>query len=106
MDSKTCPYYHHLEALYSNKKPKKAVDGSVSAGSAGNINDLKPEELLMHIMESQQQERDQCSSEDAERENMDQNQHHHQGDDNDNNDEDQGGYEQMVDNSPSIPIMS
>ncbi|KAG5019402.1 hypothetical protein JHK87_015257 [Glycine soja] len=95
-DSKTCPYYHHLEALYS-KKPKKVVDHG---------NELKPEELLMHIMESQSQEQQQemqtqtqSSSEDAERD-QDQNQ-------------DQSGYQnQMVDNnnnnnSPSsIAIMS
>ncbi|TKY73868.1 Trihelix transcription factor GT-2 [Spatholobus suberectus] len=48
-DSKTCPYYHHLEALYS-KRPKKVDE---SGGNSGN--ELKPEELLMHIMESQEE---------------------------------------------------
>ncbi|KAJ1429711.1 SANT/Myb domain [Sesbania bispinosa] len=97
MDSKTCPYYHHLEALYS-KKPKK-VDESGDSG-----NELRPEELLMHIMGSStttsQEERQQqleSSSEDADRENMDQNQ-------GDNEDQD-AGY-QMVANSSSIAIMS
>lgn len=92
-DSKTCPYYHHLEALYS-KKPKKVVDHG---------NELKPEELLMHIMVSQSQEQQQemqtqtqSPSEDAER------------DQNQGDNEDQSEYQnQMVDNnSPSIAIMS
>ncbi|XP_027364418.1 trihelix transcription factor GT-2-like [Abrus precatorius] len=93
-DSKTCPYYHHLEALYS-KKPKK-VDESV--GNSGN--ELKPEELLMHIMESQedrQQQVESSSSEDGEGENTDQNQREN---------EDQGGYHMAIANSPSLAIMS
>lgn len=73
MDSKTCPYYHHLEALYS-KRPKKG-DELV----ANSVNELKPEELLMHIMESQQQQHQEeerqkfieSESEDVERENTD-----------------------------------
>ncbi|CAJ1974675.1 unnamed protein product [Sphenostylis stenocarpa] len=98
-DSKTCPYYHHLEVLYS-KKPKR-VDGN----DLGK--ELKPEELLMHMMESESQEerqaqqqqiQSQSSSEDGERENTDEN----EGDD-----EDQNRFQnQMVENSPSITIMS
>ncbi|ESW09684.1 hypothetical protein PHAVU_009G147500 [Phaseolus vulgaris] len=99
-DSKTCPYYHHLEVLYS-KKPKRV-----------DVNDfgkqLKPEELLMHIMESQSQEerqaqeqqqlQSQSSSEHDERENRDK----HEEDD-----EDQNGFQDvMVEDSPSITIMS
>ncbi|XP_061363485.1 trihelix transcription factor GT-2-like [Gastrolobium bilobum] len=93
-DSKTCPYYHHLEAIYS-RKPKKVDD----AGSAGSGNELKPEELLMHIVGSHEERSQQLESlsEDADRENMEQN---HQGE----NNEDQSGY-QMVANSPSIAIM-
>jgi len=97
-DSKTCPYYHHLEVLYS-KKPKRVVNDFGK--------ELKPEELLMHIMESQSQEERQAqqeqvqsesSSEHGERENMDK----HEGDD-----EDQNGFQNlMVENSPSITIMS
>ncbi|RDX67327.1 Trihelix transcription factor GT-2 [Mucuna pruriens] len=97
-DSKTCPYYHTLEALYS-KRPKKMDE----SGENNSGNELKPEELLMHIMESQeerqqQQIETQSSSEDAdaEREDTDQNQGDNQ---------DQTGY-QMVHNSPSIAIMS
>nr|KYP69402.1 hypothetical protein KK1_008592 [Cajanus cajan] len=101
-DSKTCPYYHHLEALYS-KRPKKVDEsGGCDTNNNSSGNELKPEELLLHIMESQeerqqqqQQHMDESSSEDAERENTDQN-------------EDQSGYQnQTVDNSPaSIAIMS
>lgn len=46
-DSKTCPYFHQLDALY-NKKTKKA-DDLVSPGY-----DLRPEELLMHMMGGQE----------------------------------------------------
>ncbi|KAK7353615.1 hypothetical protein VNO80_19066 [Phaseolus coccineus] len=98
-DSKTCPYYHHLEVLYS-KKPKR-----VNVNDFGN--ELKPEELLMHIMESQSQEerqaqehqlQSQSSSEHGEKENRDK----HEGDD-----EDQNGFQNlMVEDSPSITIMS
>lgn len=90
--SKTCPYYHQLEALYSNKKPKK-VDES---GGNNSSNELKPEELLMHIMSGQEESQQlESSSEDADRENMDQNQ---QGDNED-------GYNQIVANGSSIAIM-
>ncbi|OIW20362.1 hypothetical protein TanjilG_09522 [Lupinus angustifolius] len=69
-DSKTCPYYHHLEALYcnNNKKPKKVDE---SGGSSSN--ELRPEELLLHIMGSQEERPQQLesSSEDGERENVD-----------------------------------
>ena len=88
-DSKTCPYYHHLEAIYS-KKPKKVDE------SGGDKNELKPEELLMHIMNGQEERQQiESSSEDADRENTDQNQ----------GDNEDGYQNQMVDNSPSIAIM-
>ncbi|KAF7840068.1 trihelix transcription factor GT-2-like [Senna tora] len=61
-DSKTCPYFHQLDALYS-EKPKK-VDESASSDK----DQMKPEELLMHIMGGQ------SSSEDADMEKEDQNQ--------------------------------
>ncbi|KAE9604148.1 putative transcription factor MYB-HB-like family [Lupinus albus] len=74
-DSKTCPYYHHLEALYcsNNKKPKKVDE---SGGSSSN--ELRPEELLLHILGNQEErpQQQESSSEDGERENVDdQNQH-------------------------------
>ncbi|CAN1169441.1 Trihelix transcription factor DF1 [Linum perenne] len=46
-DSKTCPYFHQLDALYSGKRRK--VESSVNSG-----NELKPEELLMHMMRRQE----------------------------------------------------
>ena len=88
-DSKTCPYYHHLEAIYS-KKPKN--NNKLDDNDNDKKNELKPEELLMHIMNGQEErqqdpDQDQSSSEDADRDNH-------------------NGY-QMLDNSPSsIPIMS
>ncbi|XWS41395.1 hypothetical protein CRYUN_Cryun17cG0078300 [Craigia yunnanensis] len=47
-DSKTCPYFHQLDALYKEKT--KRVDGSVNSGY-----ELKPEELLMHMMSAQEE---------------------------------------------------
>ncbi|XP_047181192.1 trihelix transcription factor GTL1-like isoform X1 [Vigna umbellata] len=98
-DSKTCPYYHHLEVLYS-KKPKRA-----DVKDFGK--ELKPEELLLHIMESQSQEERQAqqqqvqshsSSEDGEKDDRDQ----REGDE-----EDQNGFQNvMLENSPSRAIMS
>ncbi|KAI9108706.1 hypothetical protein K1719_020353 [Acacia pycnantha] len=60
--SKTCPYFHQLDALYNNsEKPNnEKVDDSASSDK----DQLKPEELLMHLMEDQSQ----TSSEDADRE--------------------------------------
>lgn len=58
-DSKTCPYFHQLDVLYSSEKPKR-VDESMGSGK----NQVKPEELLMHMMGGHSQ----SSSEDAERE--------------------------------------
>ena len=63
-DSKTCPYYQQLDEIYS-KKPRKAHESGASSG-----NELKAEELLMHIMNGQDQERQ--SSEDGDREKMNQ----------------------------------
>ncbi|KAH7520794.1 hypothetical protein FEM48_Zijuj08G0183800 [Ziziphus jujuba var. spinosa] len=60
-DSKTCPYFHQLDALY-NKKTKK-VDNSGNSGC-----DVRPEELLMHMMEGQQ--RLDSTMEDGESENF------------------------------------
>lgn len=45
VDSKTCPYFHLLDALYIMKTKK--FDNNSSEGSGCN---LKPEELLMHMM--------------------------------------------------------
>ncbi|KAI4317145.1 hypothetical protein L6164_025043 [Bauhinia variegata] len=88
-DSKTCPYFHQLDDLYS-KKPKKVQE------SAGSGNELKPEELLMHIMDGQNEGQQlEASSEDADRDNTNQN----------GGDKEEGdGYHQIMVNSPCIAI--
>lgn len=98
-DSKTCPYFHQLDALY-NKKTKKATD-SVTSGY-----DMRPEELLMHMMGSQNEQQQQLESvtEDGEDKNL----NHNQEENNDMADGD--GYQieadnpsrMTVDNPPSV----
>ncbi|KAL2339408.1 hypothetical protein Fmac_007348 [Flemingia macrophylla] len=90
-DSKTCPYYHHLEALYS-KRHKKVDESNGSSSTDNNINsgnDLKPEELLLHIMESQEERQQQMDESSSERENTDEN----EGD----NEDDSGYQDRTVD---------
>lgn len=71
-DSKTCPYFHQLDALY-NKKTKKA-DDSQSSGY-----DMRPEELLLHMMGGQeQQQQPEPVTENGDSENLS----HNQGGDN------------------------
>ncbi|KAK4256768.1 hypothetical protein QN277_006451 [Acacia crassicarpa] len=82
-DSKTCPYFHQLDELYS-KKPRKVQE----SGASGN--ELKAEELLMHIMSGQEERQ---SSEDTGREKTNQ----IEGDKED--------VDQTVDNSNSPAIM-
>lgn len=66
-DSKTCPYFQQLDALY-NMKAKK-VDSSVNSGYG-----LRPEELLIHMMGGQEeQQRPESVSEDDDSENVEQN---------------------------------
>ncbi|OIV96990.1 hypothetical protein TanjilG_31881 [Lupinus angustifolius] len=64
-DLKTCPYYHQLEALYSSKKPKE-----VDESDGNSSNELRPKELLLHIMGSQEERSQQLESsfEDRDRE--------------------------------------
>uniref|UniRef100_A0A2P2K3W7 Myb-like domain-containing protein n=1 Tax=Rhizophora mucronata TaxID=61149 RepID=A0A2P2K3W7_RHIMU len=92
-DSKTCPYFHLLDALYKEKTRK--VDNSVNIGYG-----LKPEELLMHMMDGQgEQERaDQATTENDENENVGQNQ------DDDGEKEDEDNY-RIVGNDPSSGII-
>lgn len=85
-DSKTCPYFHQLDALYTGKTTK--VEKSTNSG-----NELKPEELLMHMMNGQEQQRTESVTEDGDRENADQIQV-------DKEDEDGHGY-QVVASDPS-----
>ncbi|OMO55868.1 hypothetical protein CCACVL1_26947 [Corchorus capsularis] len=87
-DSKTCPYFHQLDALYREKSKK--ADGSVNSGY-----ELKPEELLMHMMSAQEERPQQESAtEDGESENADQNQV-------ENGNTEEGDAYQIVVNDPS-----
>ncbi|XP_028766016.1 trihelix transcription factor GTL1-like [Neltuma alba] len=82
-DSKTCPYFQQLDELYS-KKPRKAQESTASG------NELKAEELLMHIMSGQEERQ---ASEDGDREKTNQ----IEGDKED--------VDHMVDNHTSTTIM-
>jgi hypothetical protein len=65
-DSKTCPYFHQLDALYSGRTKKG--ENSVNSGL-----ELKPEELLMHMMSGQEDRQStELVMEGGERENIDQ----------------------------------
>ncbi|MBA0834109.1 hypothetical protein Goarm_006490 [Gossypium armourianum] len=88
-DSKTCPYFHQLDALYKEKT--KRIDGSGY--------ELKPEELLMHMMGAQEEQLHQESAaEDVESENVNQNR--------EENRNAEGDAYQIVANDPSLmPII-
>ncbi|MBA0592263.1 trihelix transcription factor DF1 [Gossypium raimondii] len=88
-DSKTCPYFHQLDALYKEKT--KRIDGSGY--------ELKPEELLMHMMGAQEERLHQESAtEDVESENVNQNR--------EENRNAEGDAYQIVANDPSpMPII-
>ncbi|KAL9404471.1 hypothetical protein Peur_001443 [Populus x canadensis] len=85
-DSKTCPYFQQLDALYREKN--RRVDGSGF--------ELKPEELLMHMMGGQgdQQQPESATTEDRESENIDQNQENYR-------DKEDGDGDRIVANDPS-----
>lgn len=64
-DSKTCPYFYQLDALYNQKT--KRVDNSGNSGC-----DDRPEELLMHMMGVQEEQQQlESAMEDGERESFD-----------------------------------
>ncbi|KAF9666047.1 hypothetical protein SADUNF_Sadunf16G0188200 [Salix dunnii] len=86
-DKKTCPYFHQLDALYREKN--RRVEGSG--------HELKPEELLMHMMGGQggdQQQPESATTEDGESENVGQNQENYR-----NKEDGDGG--RIVANDPS-----
>ncbi|XVF61832.1 hypothetical protein PTKIN_Ptkin08bG0164200 [Pterospermum kingtungense] len=94
-DSKTCTYFHQLDAIYKEKT--KRVDGSVNPGY-----ELKPEELLMHMMSAQEErpQQESATTEDGESENADQNPE-------DNGNTEEGDAYQIVADHPSpMPIIS
>ncbi|EEF40176.1 hypothetical protein RCOM_1731940 [Ricinus communis] len=92
-DAKTCPYFQQLDVLYRQKTRK--VDKSVISGQ-----ELKPEELLMHMMVGQEERQQQGSAttEEGESLNVDQNQE----DDRENDNEDNF---RVVANDPSSVAM-
>ncbi|CAK9316344.1 unnamed protein product [Citrullus colocynthis] len=68
-DSKTCPYFQQLDALYKQKS-KKVVNNPANPNY-----ELKPEELLMHMMGGQEEgHQPESATDDGEAENADQNQ--------------------------------
>lgn len=68
-DSKTCPYFQQLDALYKQKS-KKVVNNPANPNY-----ELKPEELLMHMMGGQEESHQpESATDDGEAENADQNQ--------------------------------
>ncbi|XP_021887628.1 trihelix transcription factor GT-2-like isoform X2 [Carica papaya] len=91
-DSKTCPYFQQLDALYKEKTRKP--DSSVSSGY-----NMKPEELLMHMMDSQEEQRPDLHVEDGESESADQSEEHRDNEDEGNN------YQIGADNSFSMEII-
>lgn len=121
-DSKTCPYFHQLDALYKEKA--KFDTGSYNFGGA-STNVVKPENPMVPIMarpeqqwpiqqenqhqqqqqqqqpqQQQQQQQQDSAMEDHESENMDENDHDDDGDDDDEEDEG-GGYEIVTNKQPS-----
>ncbi|XP_031272916.1 trihelix transcription factor GT-2-like [Pistacia vera] len=96
-DAKTCPYFHQLDAIYKERTAKKVID------PVNPIYELKPEELLMHMMGSQEerQQLDLATDNNGESENVDHNQ-----EDGDNEDEnEQDDYQIVATNPSSVAIM-
>ncbi|KAK2973487.1 hypothetical protein RJ640_009985 [Escallonia rubra] len=90
--SKTCPYFHQLEALYERKNKKALYDRSESSGN------LKPEDILMQLMTEQGKERPLVMTDGGKSEDIDQNQAL---DVDCEDDEDNGDDYQVVTNNPS-----
>uniref|UniRef100_A0A2P2K3X6 Uncharacterized protein MANES_12G150200 n=1 Tax=Rhizophora mucronata TaxID=61149 RepID=A0A2P2K3X6_RHIMU len=90
-DSKTCPYFQQLDALYKDKIGK--VHNSVNS-----CYELKSEELKAHMM-GEQERMESATTEDGESENVDQN----QDDSGEKGDED--GYRIVANNPSSVVIM-
>ncbi|XP_044505911.1 trihelix transcription factor DF1-like [Mangifera indica] len=96
-DAKTCPYFHQLDAIYKERTAKKVND------PVGTVYELKPEELLMHMMGSQEerQQQDVAIDNSGESENFNHNQE--DGDNEDENDRD--NYQIVATNPSSVAIM-
>ncbi|KAF5745161.1 trihelix transcription factor GT-2-like [Tripterygium wilfordii] len=95
VDSKTCPYFHQLDALYTEKTNK--VVNSVHAGY-----EMRPEELLMHMMGAQEERQQQePAGEDIESEIGNQNQQEDYGENEDEGD----AYKIVANNANSMAVM-
>lgn len=99
-DAKTCPYFNQLDALYKEKTTKKVNDP---------VNyELKPEELLMHMMGGQE-ERQQVESttENGESNNVNRRNQEEDREDNEDNEDDneQDDYQLVAANPSSVAIM-
>ncbi|KAJ8769535.1 hypothetical protein K2173_005138 [Erythroxylum novogranatense] len=92
-DAKTCPYFHQLDALYKEKSKK--FDNSVNSSY-----ELKPEELLMHIMggPGEREHVESATTEDGESEKVDQTQE-------DDMEKDDGDGYRLVANDPSSAVI-
>ncbi|KAK6924210.1 Myb/SANT-like DNA-binding domain 4 [Dillenia turbinata] len=91
-DSKTCPYFDQLDAIYKEKT--KRIDNSDNLGS-----NLKPEELLMQMMEGSQ--RQQTNTEERGSEHVDDHVREEEDEDGEDEDEDEGNAYKVVANNPS-----
>lgn len=97
-DAKTCPYFHQLDALYKEKTAKK-VDNPVNPAY-----ELKPEELLMHMMSAQgQQQEVESLTENGENENANRSQ---EDGDNEENEDNEGDDYQLVATNPSSVVIT
>lgn len=95
-DSKTCPYFQQLDALYKQKS-KKVVDNPANPNY-----DLKPEELLMHMMGGQEESHQpESAMENGEDENVDQNEE----DECEDEDQDED-YQVVTNNSNQMEVAS
>lgn len=102
--SKTCPYFHLLDSIYERKsnRPEQNLDWSGSS--------LKPEDILMEMMNRQQEQppqQQQSLTEDVLRENVDHNQDDEaEEEDDDEEDENGKGYQLVANHPSSVPSMS
>ncbi|KAI3464646.1 hypothetical protein Pfo_021309 [Paulownia fortunei] len=102
-DSKTCPYFHQLEALYKEK-----ANNHVPSFNPGYA--MKPENPMVPIMARPEQqwplpEHQQQDSvmHDRDHDNDSENNDHDEDDDEDDEDEDEGGGYEIITNKPPAP---
>ncbi|KAI5672675.1 hypothetical protein M9H77_13039 [Catharanthus roseus] len=98
--SKTCPYFHLLDSLYERKSNRVEQNPDWSGAN------LKPEDILMQMMNRQQQQHQQPQQpqsliEDGLRENMDQNREDEAEEDDEEEDDENGNGYELVANKPS-----